>query len=375
MKIGIFTFHRAYNCGAMLQAWALKTILERMGHSAVFPKCNRVGETPRWREWWNPSSRGLNRIRSMIYRALINLLSIPADGISQQRYKAFRRRYLPEVAFDPNGSLVQYDLLIFGSDQIWREEHYMENEKDIFFLRHGFGDGVKKITYAASCDDKPLTSSESAMLKNAVPRFDAVSVRERFLADQLASLTGRSCPIVLDPTLLLRDEDYRMLDCGCAPRCDYLFVYTLSANQFVVKTAREVAKRLGVKLILTPVYQYSTFQAPSGMTYGTSPERLVTYVAHAKYVMSYSFHGTVFSVIFQKRFLDLRPSIDTHETRSSSLLRQIGLTERMANPANSIEDIVSRLTAPFDENASKRLAVLREESLLWLENALKGVDK
>ena len=104
MRIGILTFHRAYNCGAMLQAWALKTVLERMGHQVEFPICNHVGETPRWRfcEWQNREKKGLQWIRSVVGRAYVNLRSIPyhlgsipCEGVLRDRYKSFRREFLP----------------------------------------------------------------------------------------------------------------------------------------------------------------------------------------------------------------------------------------------------------------------------------------
>lgn len=373
MKIGILTFHRAYNCGAMLQAWALKTVLERMGHVVSFPKCNRVGETTRWQPWYRQGSRGVGLVRSFCYRSLVNLLSIGADGLSQKRYRDFRHRYLPEDDFQRNRIGDSYDLLVFGSDQIWRPALCTEEERDVFFLR-GFGDGVKKITYAASYDDKPLMGADAEMLRVAAGKFDMISVRERLVADQLKALTNKDYPVVLDPTLLLTSEDYQTVKSNDRPSGDYLFVYVLFATPFIVKTAREVAKRMGLKLILTPVYQYSRFGAPLGLTYGISPDRLVSYIENARYVMSYSFHGTVFSLLFKKNFVDLRPIVDKFETRTASLLRQLDIQDRIANPETSIDDIVKMLRTDLPYDYMDRLAVLRRQSAEWLRNAVEGIE-
>ena len=82
MRIAILTFHRAYNCGAMLQAWALKTVLERMGHVVEFPICNHVGETRRWLyDWVNKEKHGIQLIRSLLGRTFVNGMSIPAEDI------------------------------------------------------------------------------------------------------------------------------------------------------------------------------------------------------------------------------------------------------------------------------------------------------
>ena len=373
MRIAIMTFHRAYNCGAMLQAWALKTVLERMGHVVTFPKCNRVGETPRWHSWYRQGARGLGLIRSFCYRSLINLLSVGVEGLSQKRYRNFRHQYLPEDNFQRNKVGDAYDLLVFGSDQIWRPALCTEEERDVFFLK-GFGDGVRKITYAASYDDKPLDGTDAEMLRVATEKFDMISVREQLVATQLKALTGRVYPVVLDPTLLLTSEDYQSIKCKDHPSGDYLFVYALFATPFIVKTAREVAKRMKLKLILTPVYQYSRFGAPRGLTYGISPDRLISYIENARYVMSYSFHGTVFSLLFKKPFVDLRPRVDEFETRSGSLLRQLAIQDRIANPETGIDDIIKMLKAELPSDYMDRLAERRRQSVEWLRNAVTGIN-
>ena len=373
MKIGIFTFHRAYNCGAMLQAWALKTVLERMGHEVFFPKCNNVGETPRWRPWCNANASGLKFVRSVVAGVTKNLLSIGADGLSQKRYKEFRRRYLPEKEFERKSVGNDYDLLVFGSDQIWRPSLCTQDERDVFFIRE-FGDGVRKIVYAASYDDKPLVGEEAEMLKNAVVKYDRVSVREKLVADQLAELTGMAVPVVLDPTMLLTANDYLSIECADFPSGEYLYLYTLYATPFIMNTARAVAKRLGLKLVATPVYQFSRFGAQCGLTYGVSPDRLISYVNHAKYVMSYSFHGTVFSLLFGKKFVDLRPKVDEHETRSGSILRQLGVYGRMANPKTPIDDIVKMLEAGLPLGYDGKLDCLRRQSLDWLQCAVNDIQ-
>jgi len=369
MKIGIVTFHRAYNCGAMLQAWALKTVLSQMGHDVSFPMCNHVGETPRWQPWCVGTGSPFRIVRSFCYRSLVNILSIGVDGLSQSRFKRFRSRHLPEVDLLPSCLQEYYDLLVYGSDQIWRASIETPEERKLFFAE-SVCESLPKISYAASYDDKPLSPPFDKQLGDAVARFRSVSVREKLIADQISELTGIVPPIVVDPSLLLFADDYLKLDCGCAPKGEYLFVYTLYPTPFVVSTANAVAKKLGIRVIIAPVYQFSRYDAPRGMTYGTSPERLIAYIAHAKYVMSMSFHGTVFSLIFKKRFLDLRDQVDAYETRSGSLLRQLGLTDRMANPSFSVEEIVNRLQKPLGNEFEDKLYQQRNSSLDWLRKAV-----
>ena len=97
MRIAILTFHRAYNCGAMLQAWALKTVLERMGHTVEFPDCNHVGEDGRWKYGLvNKEKHGMQRLASLVGRFFVNAMSIPCEDILRSRYRRFRKAHLPE---------------------------------------------------------------------------------------------------------------------------------------------------------------------------------------------------------------------------------------------------------------------------------------
>ena len=150
MRIAIITFHRAYNCGAMLQAWALKTVLERMGHKVEFPICNHVGEDKRWKyEWINRDKRGMQVFRSLVGRFMLNALSIPCEDILRMRYRHFRKMHLPERVCSPDNFDKHYDLVVVGSDQVWSAKHSKSDAP--LFLAENHSACVRKIAYAASC--------------------------------------------------------------------------------------------------------------------------------------------------------------------------------------------------------------------------------
>lgn len=373
MRIGIMTYHRAYNCGAMLQAWALYKTITKIGHEASFPICNHVGEAARWISFVGSGKKGIRLIKSFLGWLVVNLLSIGAEGLSQHRYKLFRRKHLPEIGSEPGMLSDHYDLLIFGSDQIWRPALMTEEEQRVFFAE-SVPEEMPKIAYAASYDDRPLEAASAKRLARTVLRFKKVAARERLLADQIEEETGIKIPIVLDPTLLLRHDEYHEVMSPDYPTGDYLFVYTLYTTPYVMDMANYMAKQLNVKLIIAPVYKFTRYGAPRGLTYGMSPDRLVSYVAHAKYVMSFSFHGTVFSVIFGKQFLDLRNDVDEFETRSGCLLRHLGLSDRAVNPSVTFEDAVARIKKPIGTEYISRLDELREESLKWLNDAISSIE-
>lgn len=377
MRIGILTFHRAYNCGAMLQAWALKKTLERMGHVAEFPACNHVGEDAkrfRFVEWHNREKKGLQWIRSVVGRAFINIRSllynlgsIPSEDILRLRYKVFRKKFLPERCCTPSSFDNLYDLLVFGSDQIWHPK--IADDSVPLFLREVGDSKVRAISYAASYGDKPLDGKVLDRVVSALERFDKISVRERLAKDQLLSMSNKEITEVLDPTLLLQASDYDEIADGKVPNEPYLFLYMVAMDSAFMDIAKSLAKRLGVKCIIAPCYQYSRWKAPKGLTYSVSPDRMVQYARNAKYVLASSFHGTVMGVIFNKPLLSLRAQVDQYESRPASLLRKLGMTNRLVNPTTSLDEMERLLREPLPDYS---VALEREcaASLDWLKKAI-----
>ena len=377
MRIGILTFHRAYNCGAMLQAWALKTVLERMGHTVEFPASNHVGETRkrfRFVEWQNRDKKGMLWWRSVIGRLYVNICevpynvgSIPCEDILRKRYRRFRHEYLPECPGNIDDYSERFDLLVYGSDQIWHPK--IAEDFVPLFLRETGGVGVRAITYAASYGDKPLSGTELDRVVRCLGRFDKISVREALAKNQLRSVSQKEIEEVLDPTLLLQASDYDEIAAGKVPKVPYLFLYMVAMDRVFIDIAKSLAKRLCVKCVVAPCYQYSRWGAPKGLTYSVSPERLVQYARNAKYVLASSFHGTVMGVIFKKPFLSLRGQVDQYESRPAALLRKIGCSNRIVNPTTSLDEMERLLREPLLDYSTE-LNNERAASLFWLKAAI-----
>lgn len=377
MRIGILTFHRAYNCGAMLQAWALKKTLERMGNKVEFPSCNHVGEDSRrfrFVEWHNCEKRGFQWIRSVVGRAYVNLISlptelgsIPCEDFLRKRYREFRRQHLPERDCSAADFAKYYDLIISGSDQVFSDIH-TSAEASLFFCENKPAE-LRAITYAASYGDQPLEGERLSRVVKALDNFAAVSMREMMARSQLSALSPKEIAETLDPTLLVSADDYEEIANGEVPSEPYLFMYTLYTEPFFINTARELARRLGVKCIIAPCYQYSRWRAPQGLTYSVSPDRLVQYARHARYVLAGSFHGTVMGVTFKKPFLSLRGQVDQHESRPAALLRKIDCSNRLVNPTTSLDEMERLLREPLPDYTVK-LEKARATSLEWLKNAI-----
>lgn len=369
MRIGILTFHRAYNCGAMLQAWALRKTLERMGHTVEFPTCNHVGEVARWQfSWVNSEKKGcLAKARSFFGRLLVNAFSIPNYDILRYRYRAFRRRHLPERKINPSKFDSCYELLVVGSDQVFSLKHLEDYAPT--FLCENKPMNLRAIAYAASYGDKPLAKEPLNRVVEGVKRFSAVSVREKLAQKQLSEETGIAIAETLDPTLLVESADYAEIARGHVPKEPYLLLYSLSNSAWLISVARELARRLGVRLVLAPCYAYSRWGAAPEVDFCVSPDRLVQYARNAEYVLAGSFHGTIMGVVFKKPFLSIREQVDEYESRPASLLRKLGCPERLVNPKTSIEEMEALLRAGTSDCESE-LKRLRNESLKWLRGAV-----
>ena len=369
MRIAILTYHRAYNCGAMLQAWALRHYLEAQGISVVFPNCNTVGVSSRWSFDGLDHFRGFGKVRQFVWLLVWNICSIGFLDFTRFCYRRFARHEFEPVKCRPQELDRFCDAVIIGSDQVW---HPLISKKDTpLFLAENVPQSLPVIAYAASFGDEVPERGAMARIVKALPRFRALSVREE-LAERELREAGFAAKVVLDPTFLLEASFYRPLIGNRPRRGRYLFLYAVSLSHFVLETARELARRHGLELVICGVYVKSPFRAPSECIWSVSPEKMVTWVAHAEMVLASSFHGTALAVIFSKPFLSLRDTIDSHPTRISTLLNHIGLSGQIANPSFSAEQMSKALTRTIRwEEVHAELAELRKESARFLLEALK----
>ena len=369
MRVGIITFHRAYNCGAMLQAWALKTVIERMGHEVEFPILNHIGERRRWSIGWrNWPINPIGLAKSLWGCLIYNIASIPGEDLLRIRFKRFKKQNLPERKCEVCELERFYDALVVGSDQVWCSEH--TGGYAPLFFGETLPKGMKKIAYAVSYGDKKISMDRLRRVAQAVGNFECVSARENIVPEQLADLVEKKVQVVLDPTLLLRQSDYQRF--VRKSREPYLFMYTLDTNEFFVESAKRLAKKLNVRAIIVPMYQQSRYGAVEGLTYGISPDRLISYIANAEYVVSHSFHGTALSILFSKPFLSMRLEKESpgYGSRVGTLLKLTNSQERLVTPDISLDEMLARLKAPLKINAIE-LEKCRVASLEWIEKALR----
>lgn len=378
MKIGILTQPLHNNYGGLLQCYALQTVLQRMGHEAwVLQRIHRY-EQNCWR------SRAEIVLKNVIKR-LIGREVCKKMSDEQKQTIGCHTRYFAEKYINPRTEAIYstyrlkqmaYDLgieaYVVGSDQVWRPMYSpcITN----YFIDFDCRSQVKRIAYAASfgVDHWEYTHHDTKRCAALVKHFDTVSVREASGVDLCKRFLGVKAQHVLDPTLLLDRADYERLVANEQepPRDGSLFCYILdkAANkqQIIESSARATA--------LQPFYTMPELE-PTIANVARDIEACVFPAVtawlrsfmDAKMVVTDSFHGCVFSIIFNKPFWVIG-NAERGMARFKSLLSQFGLEERMI----SVQDIATtNWQKPIDwQRVNARRDALRVESLHFLQDCL-----
>lgn len=368
-KIGILTFHNAHNYGAVLQAYALKTKLTRMGYEAkvlnyrnvyISRLYRRVFHIDLWKRDILPTRWG--KVGRKLYEIFYGLREW------QKQWDAFEK-FITEQLLDGNNEGMdlsdvereQCDVYVMGSDQIWARELTHGFDPAYFgqFETHG-----KRISYAASVPNGEIPDGEKVYFKQYLENFTAVSVREEKLAAELQKLTGRDIETVIDPTLLLDREDYEKILCSRLPvKEKYVFAYFVVESDMLSKCAAKAAERTGYRLI--ELHYHKTPEiCGENMIFDAGPEEFLAYIRNAEMVLTNSFHGTVFSILFQKKFY----SVYEVNGRISNLLSYLQLEKRHITKE---EDIC--VTDKIDyETIEERLMEYRRKSIEYLQKGIEG---
>lgn len=353
-KVGIVTFHNAHNFGAVLQCLALKTVIRNLGY-----ECNVINyENDKLTKGYSnkfqlkPNNGILSIAKKLVYFTL--LYFIKEKRIS--KFKSFIDKYiLDDSRRDDN--LSGYDYIVYGSDQIWRGAF---TDNDLFYW--GKTDNTKcvKISYAASAGK---FSDEIDSKLHLLHEFSAISVREKDFKDYL-HYKGIDANLCIDPTLLLSKQRWMSLIPIRNFSKPYIMVYSLRNPMKVLKVAKMISQKENMPII-------EIFSNPSNYRCifkefnSGDPIDFLSLINGASYVVTDSFHGTVFSIIFNKQFVTVKLN-DGNDNRSQSLLNELCLEERMSESGEKYNE-------PIDYSiVNSRLAVLRQKSMEFLEEALRG---
>ncbi len=354
MKINILTQPLFTNYGGILQNYALQTVLRRMGHEplTVNVPARKPGKNVVWKDTVKAVINFARRIRGDYNSPFLS----PYKCLCKEHELSFpQREYIAKYINKVDclapftrqvTELYPADVWIVGSDQVWRPwcSPYLEN----CFLDF-VGDDCRKIAYAASfgVDRWEISSEMTARLKSLANRLDAISVREKSGVALCQKYLGVTAEHLLDPTMLLSADDYlAVTDENDHPEGRYIATYIIDDNKSNAQAVKLVSKAMGLRV------------QPIGRMHRTrfdSVEQWLSTIARAECVITDSFHGTVFSIIFHRPV-----KILTNNVRGNA--RLVSLLDLLK---------LEKGTDGFyraDQTAEIELKALKEKSLSFLSS-------
>ena len=370
MNIGIMSMQRIINYGSFLQAYGLKKTIQNMGHTVTFVDY-RVGK-PLVSESISSNQKFESKFKRMMkvffsppYR-MNRKQSIDSSKAFSNFCHTFQNEWLPILGVtDERVYSPKLDVLVIGSDEVF---NCTQSNLDVGYSPQLFGyenSAEKLITYAASFGSTTIEKldkyGKTTEISNLLKEFDAISVRDKNSHDIIKTLTAIDPIDSIDPVLLYDfSNEVDNIDVDLS---NYIVVYAYSEriNKIEAEAIQAFAHSKGKKTLSIGVKQSFT-----DLYVNVDPFTLLAYITNADYVITDTFHGTVFSIKYQIPFATLiRPS---NIEKLSDLLEKFGLSSRTVNDANNIKDVC---TEEIDKlNILKLLKTYRESAITYLKDNL-----
>lgn len=327
MRIYIITLQRAQNYGSLLQTIALQIKIEELGHQAFvmdyYPeRFTNKGLLSRLK---GKSSK----LKNPLFLLAAKVLILPSYYKKEKQFDKFLKRIhllMPTFATneEAKGKFVDADAYCAGSDQIWNS-HWNEGVEKALYLDF-VPKGKMCFSYAASIGLSEIPEYEVEETKRLLDKFEYLSMREDRGVELVAKLGRKDAVQSLDPTLLMTKEEWNRYVDDKYEHEKYIITYNLHHDPEIDKYAHALSVKKGLK-VRNISYNWHDVVRKGKLEWCPTVEEFLGLIKHAQYVIADSFHATVFSIIFEKKFVTITPEIAS--SRLSSLLNMIGLQEHI----------------------------------------------
>ena len=385
--VGLVTCYFHPNYGSMLQAYATQKIMEEWN-----VPCENIcidglkGEIEQskvqfyLRQVNNPqvlSGTIVRIIKKKVYQKALKKTLGRNLKIRNACFQNFvKKNFIVSRRYDSKQQLTeaskQYSAVVVGSDQLWLPSNI---EADYYTL-NWVPDDVPKIAFSTSFGTSFLPKKQQGMAKQFLNRFQAISVREETGKKMIQEYAGLDVPVVCDPTLLFNGEDWMCIQ-KKAPivKDKYILCYFLGNNKEDRQFAQRLREYTGYKIVaLLHLDEYikADNEYADETPYDIGPGELLNLIRNAEYIVTDSFHGSVFSIIYKKRFFTSRrvrkEGILCTNNRLDSLFDKLGVEGRLIDGSENVEECLKR-TVDYNKVHSN-LNALVTESKEYLRNAL-----
>lgn len=325
-KIAILTYHRVYNFGSLLQTYALQETLKNKGCSVevidYYPERLRMKKTlfhvnQRWRKPF------YKMVEHLIPAVIARLLGYHMMNVFLKHYiNLTSNSYIDEQDLVENIPLA--DIYLNGSDQVWNLDT-ADGEVDKVFFMGFLPDSAVKAAYAGSFGQDSFSEEKTKEIGKYLGSYKMISVREKSGLNILHNAGIDDGEWVLDPSFLLNKEQWMKIAKEMSLPEHYLLIYNLNRNPRISNLAKKIAKERNLKIV-NFAHSFVIIKGEKNVLYPT-PNTFITMFANADYVVTDSFHGTAFSINFNRQFICV--SAPRFNSRLKSVLGLVGLEERL----------------------------------------------
>lgn len=346
MKIGILTFYKCDNYGALLQAYSLSSYIRNQGYEVRFIKHKLNHNAP---------MRKKQGLLAWLKSRLINLLIRNEKERRSNAFSTFVEHNFPEEKYSRS-----FNKIIVGSDQVWNMNL---THNDLYYLGTEFDCEVS--SYAASCGKYSSMSTEQKhQIVNNLQKFKNISVREQQTAMLLQSELKQPVSLVLDPTLLVENSVFSRIEKQVNVKGKFVLIYDCM-DKATYLFAKNIAQQLNAKVIALSCCVRARTYCKSFQA--ASVQEFLWLFSHAECVVTTSFHGCAISLSYNKDFYAINFNEET-TSRMKELLESVGLMSRYVKVTDS--DIVYESIDYTQVNG--KLSALREKSVSYLNKVLKA---
>jgi hypothetical protein len=359
-KIGLLTYHYAHNYGALLQAFSLQNTIKCLGYDSEFINFELQHIKKGYPVFMVTRTTLLITLKSICY----SLITLPLRLYRRRNFDSFINNWLKvserklNIHEKIDSEELGYHKYICGSDQIWNP--YLNNYVcPIYFLAFE-KNSSKKIAYAPSFGKKHIESKYHSEISQYLSQIDYLSCREEDGVNIIKGMIGKTVPQLIDPVFLTKKQQWKeVLKCRGNSKEKYILVYAMEENLEMVEYAKKLSKNLGMKIynIASLYYKYTKVGTTK---FTVSPQSFVNIFYKAEYIITNSFHGTAFSIIFNKKFIVFPHS--THNSRLESILHLTNLTSRYVSNAVNIEENINYVAVNriIEKERQKGIEFLRQ---------------
>lgn len=373
MKVGLITYHSAYNFGSVLQAYATESVLNQLGCETVVLNYR----IPFQKKFYGLLGYGEGIIKAPI-KKLLMLPQLSKRIIRKNKYENFisKMNLSKEInsPYEFNNNFKDFDLFVSGSDQIWNlhSNEFINSGKEYMDPYLLSFTNKRKVSYASSIVN--MTDDELLSIKDKLEKFDYISCREQLAVERLNQVITKKASKVIDPTLLLSSENWGKLAQPNKIEKNYILYYSLKGYRYIRKDLiklSNLSEKYGMQVIaLTPLAPVVHQKNVINFT-DAGPVDFLTLIKNASLVVTDSYHGMLFSINFRKEFYYLKNVPGANFVRTDDVLSLLDLNSRIIKDVNLI-NIDNKVNYGYTD---QKLPVLREESINYLKNAINSTKR